>query len=361
MGQNHYLCDMAKQNSDSATEFKALKNDILAGRTAPVYLLFGKEHYYLDELCRLLMDTVLPPEERDFGQIVFFGADTTAEKVVSAARQFPMMVSRQMVVVKEAQMLPKIENIGVYFEGIMPSTVLVICYKTPNDPAKPGKNIDKRSSFYKQAVKCGVVFESNPAPDYKMGRVIESFVEEKGLRIAPDAAQMLAEFAGTDLSKIALEVDKLLKLLPEGAKTISARDIEENVGMSRDYSVFELTKALSVKDSAKCFRIVHFFARSPKRFPLVMTLASLSAHFIKILRFHALLQSGVSRSDTLQQLGINPYFASEYDAALRNYPVRQTMKVISILKEYDRKSKSNLRGDASDGDLLQELVCKILA
>jgi len=352
---------MTKQTSDSAAEFRAIKGDILAGKIAPVYLLFGKEHYYLDELCKLLMDKVLPPEERDFGQIVFFGADTTAEKVVSAARQFPMMISRQLVVVKEAQMLQKIENIGVYFEGIMPSTVLVICYKTPNDPTKTSKNIDKRSSFYKQAVKCGVVFESNPVPDYKMGRAIENFIEEKGLKIAPDAAQMLAEFAGTDLQKIALEVDKLLKLLPDGASKISARDIEENVGMSRDYSVFELTKALSVKDSAKCFRIVHFFGESPKRFPLVMTLASLSGHFIKILRFHALLQAGTPRGEILSQLGINPYFASEYDTAIRNYPVKQTMRVIALLKEYDRKSKSNLRGDASDGDLLQELICKILA
>ena len=351
---------MAKQTTDSAAEFKAIRKDIMEGRIAPVYLLFGKEHYYIDELCKTLMDNVLPEEEKAFGQIVLFGADTTVNQVISAARQFPMMISRQMVVVKEAQMLQKIEGLSVYFEGIMPSTILVICYKTPNDPTKNSKNIDKRSSLYKQAVKSGVVFESNPVPDYKMGRTIENFVADRGLSIAPDAAQLLAEAAGTDLSKIALEVDKLLKLLPDGSKQISARDIEENVGMSRDYSVFELTKALSLKDFAKAFRIVHFFGQSPKRFPLVATLAALGGHFIKILRFHALLQAGTPRGEILQQLGINPYFASEYDTALRNYPVKQTMKVIALLKEYDRRSKSNLRGEASDGDLLQELVSKIL-
>lgn len=352
---------MAKQASDSASEFRAIRQDILEGRIAPVYLLFGKEHYYIDELCRLLMENVLPPEERDFGQLVFFGADTSANQVVSAARQFPMMISRQLVVLKEAQMLQKIENLGVYFEGIMPSTVLVICYKTPNDPTKAGKNIDKRTAFYKEAQKCGVVFESNQIPDYKMGRAIESFIAEKGLSIAPDAAQLLAEFAGTDLQKIALEVDKLLKLLPEGSRQISARDIEENVGMSRDYSAFELTKALSMKDASKCFRIAHFFAQSPKRFPLVVTLSALSSHFIRILRYHALVQDGTPRGEILSQLGINPYFASEYETAAGNYPVKRTMKVIALLKEYDKKSKSNLRGDASDGDLLQELLSKILA
>ncbi|MDD2595298.1 MAG: DNA polymerase III subunit delta [Bacteroidales bacterium] len=352
---------MAKQSFDTVQQFNAIKNDILAGNIKPVYLLFGKEHYYIDELCNLLIDKVLAPEERDFGQLIYYGADVTADQVVSAARQFPMMISRQLVVVKEAQMMKKVEDIGAYFNGIMDTTVLVICYKTPNDPAKMGaKTIDKRTTFYKKAQSVGVVYESAQIPDYKTARWIEEYISGKNIDIEPDAAALLAEYAGIDIQKIVLEVDKLMKILPAGTKRITASHIEENVGMSRDYSVYELTKALSVKDILKCYKIVHFFAESDKRFPIQMIMGALSSHFLKLLRFHALIADGAPRSEILSQLGINPYFAGEYDTAIRNYPVKKTMKVIAILKEYDYKSKSNARGNATDGDLLQELTARIL-
>ena len=352
---------MAKQTTDTTAQFNALLADVKAGNIAPFYLLFGKEHYFIDALCSAIMEKALPAEERDFGQMVFYGADVTANQVVSAARQFPMMVSRQVVVVKEAQMMRKLEDIAVYFEAMMPTTVLVICYKTPNDPTKAGKSVDKRTSFYKQACKAGVVFESNQIADYKMAGWIESYFSSRGLKIAPDAASLLAEYVGVDIQKVVLEVDKLLKVMPEGRTAVSASDIAENVGMSRDYTAFELTKALSLKDVQKCYRIASFFAQSEKRFPIQMTMAALSSHFLKLLRFHALLQAKVERSEILSQLGINPYFAREYDTALRNYPMRKTMKVVSILREYDYKSKSNARGNATDGELLTELISKILA
>lgn len=352
---------MAKTTTDTVQQFKALREEILAGDIKPFYLLFGKEHYYLDELCRLLQERVVPDGQRDFGQLVYYGADVSASQVVSAARQFPMMAERQLVMVKEAQMMRKVEELGVYFEGIQPTTVLVVCYKTNNDPTRTGRNIDKRSTFYKQAAKAGVVFESNPVPDYRVARWIDGYLAEEGLSIAPDAAALLAEYAGSDLQKIVLALDKLRKVLPEGRTRITAPDIEENVGMSRDYSAFELTKALSLKDAARAFRIAAFFADSPKRFPIQMTMAALTSHFLRLLRFHAMLQAGESRGEILSQLGINPYFAGEYDTAIRNYPVKKTMRVISLLKEYDRRSKSNTRGEATDGDLLRELTAKILA
>jgi len=352
---------MAKTTTDSAQEFKAIKASIEAGDIKPVYVLFGKEHYYIDELCSLLIDTVVPPQEKDFGQIVMYGADVTSNQVVSTARQFPMMVSRQIVVVKEAQMMKKVEDIGVYFDGIMPTTVLVICYKTSIDPTKQSKSLDKRSILYKQAQKIGVVFESNQVQDYKMPKAIENFIADKGLTITPDGAALLAEFAGTELQKIALEVDKLMKVLPSGVTRITAEDVEKNVGMSRDYSTYELARALSEKERVKCFRIAHFYAQSPKRYPLVLTIASLSTHFIKLLRYGALLQSGIPKSEVLAQMGINPYFSREYDSAMRNYGVKRIMQVISILKEYDVRSKSSGRGSAEDGDLLLEIIAKILA
>lgn len=352
---------MAKQSIDTTAKFRALREEILAGELKPFYLLFGKEHYYIDELCRLIMEKALPPEERDFGQIVYFGSDVKAAQVVATARQFPMMVSRQLVVVKEAQLMDGLEDIGIYLDAMMPTTILVICFKTNNDPTRKGKSVDKRTSFYKKACSAGVVFESEQLPDYKMARWIEEYFPTRGLKISPDAAALLAEYAGVDIAKIVMETDKLLKVLPPDTPIVTSADIAANVGMSRDYSAFELTKALSLKDIPKCYRIVHFFAESEKRYPLVMIMAALSSHFLRILRYHALQQAGVPRSEILSQLGINPYFGAEYDQAVRNYPLRKTMKVISLLREYDRRSKSNARGSASDGDLLGELISKILA
>lgn len=356
---------MAKQSTDSAQEYKLLRNQILQGDIRPVYLLFGTEHYYIDELCSLLMDTVVPQEEKDFGQIVFYGSETGTNTIISAARQFPMMVSRQLVVVKEAQMLSrergKIEDFEVYFNAPMPSTVLVICYKTVNDPTKSGKNIDKRTSFYKKAQQVGAVFESAQVPDYKMQQLIESFVADKGLSINPVAAKLLADYSGVDLQKIDVEINKLMKLLPEGTREISVSDIENNVGISREYSTFELTKALSEKNSEAAFRIAAFFARSPKRYPFVKTSAVLASHFMKILRMEALLSSGVPRNEMLSMVGVSPYFSREYDAAMRNYPQMAAMKAISLLKEYDFRSKSSLRGEAEDGDLLIELVSRLIS
>ncbi len=352
---------MAKQSVDTTAKFRALREEILAGELKPFYLLFGKEHYYIDELCRLIMEKALPPEERDFGQIVYFGSDVKAAQVVATARQFPMMVSRQLVVVKEAQLMDGLEDISIYLDAMMPTTILVICFKTNNDPTRKGKSVDKRTSFYKKACSAGVVFESEQLPDYKMARWIEEYFPTRGLKISPDAAALLAEYAGVDIAKIVMETDKLLKVLPPDTPLVTSADIAANVGMSRDYSAFELTKALSLKDIPKCYRIVHFFAESEKRYPLVMIMAALSSHFLRILRYHALQQAGVPRSEILSQLGINPYFGAEYDQAVRNYPLRKTMKVISLLREYDRRSKSNARGSASDGDLLGELISKILA
>ena len=351
---------MARQETDTIQQFNSIKQDILSGDIKPFYLLFGKEHYYIDEICNVLIDNVLQPEEKDFGQLILYGADVNVGQVISTARQFPMMASKQLVVVKEAQMMKNVDEIAIYLKAPMPTTVLVICYKSSNDPTKSSKSIDKRTSFYKEAQNKGVAFESVPISDFKITRWIENFILSKNLCISPEAAALLAEYAGTDLQKISLEVDKLIKVLPHGSKDISVEDIELNVGISRDYSAFELAKSLSFKDAVKCFKIVNFFADSSKRFPFQMTLGALSAHFIKILKYHALVENGIPRSELASSLGVNPYFMGEYDAAYKNYPLKKCMKIIALLKEYDYKNKSNAGGNASDGDLLLELTSKII-
>ena len=352
---------MAKQATESAAVYESLRKEILQGKFRPFYLLFGKEHYFIDALCDLICEKAMPEAERAFGQVVYYGSDVNANQVVTTARQFPMMVQRQLVVVKEAQMMGDLEQVAVYFDGMLDTTILVICYKTPNDPAKSSsKNIDKRTSFYKKAVAQGGVFESTPIPDYKVAGWIEWHFKGRGLTITPDGAALLAEFAGGDIHKIVVEADKLTRALPAGVLKITAEDVGNNVGMSRDYSIFELTRALSYRDAAKTFRIAGFFAQSEKRYPLQMLLPVLSAHFIRLLRFHALLRGGRDRSQAMKELGINAYFAGEYDTALRNFPVKGVMRAISILKEYDYRSKSPARGSASDGELLQECIAQLL-
>ncbi|MBP5210630.1 MAG: hypothetical protein J6Z27_02175, partial [Bacteroidales bacterium] len=225
---------MAKQGADNEQLYERVSSDILSGDIKPFYLLFGKEHYYIDKVCDLLMENVLSEEERAFGQIVYFGADVTADQVVGTARQYPMMVSRQLVVVKEAQMMKKVEDIYSYFSHLMKSTVLVICYKTPTDPMVT-KNIDKRTKFYKEAGGIGEVLEFVPTPEYNMPLRIEKFVSLRGYRIEPEAAALFAEFCGTELNKVEAELDKISKNLPSGS-LITVPVIEENVGLMRDYS-----------------------------------------------------------------------------------------------------------------------------
>ena len=355
---------MAKQSSND--QYLELISAIKAKSFSPFYLLMGDEPFYTDRIAAAILENAIDPFERDFNQIVMYGADVTAEQVISAARQYPMMGQRLLVVLKEAQMMKKPEDLAIYLNSMQPSTILVVVYS--------GKSVDKRSSFYKSAQKVGVVFESSKVQDYKVASWIESYIASIGQKISPDAANLMAEFTGNDLQKIALEVDKLRKNLPPDQKEITSSDIEKNVGISKEYSVFELTKAISYRDANKIYRISKFFADSPKRYPIQLTIGLLTSYYLKLWRFHSLHQKSEGRmidkssrsisqktkSEIISHLGINPYFFSEYEEAARNYPIKKVILAISTLKEYDYKSKSNARGDATDGDLLIELISKLI-
>ncbi len=350
---------MAALKSDTIQLFEKIKSDILAGDIKPFYLLFGKEHYLIDKLCELLIANSIRPEERDFGLVTYYGLDAAPDLVVSTARQYPMMVSKQVVVVREAQMMKNLEKIDAYFSAIMPTTVLIICFKTPNDTGS-SKNIDKRKSFYKHSLEKGVVFESNPLTENGASRWMEGYLKSNGFTMDRVAASLMLEYCGPDLDKLSSNIDKLLKGKKTGEKEITVKDIEDGVGMSRDYNAFELTKAISEKNFQKCYKIVNFFADAPKRFPIQVTMGALTSNFFRILKYHS---SGGEKSrddEVARVLGINPYFVREYRVAGKNYPLMKCMKIIACLKEYDYRSKSNTRGDADDGQLLIELVSKIL-
>ena len=311
----------------------------------------GEEPYYPELVCNAIIENCLQEWEKDFNETICYGADVTAETVITAARRFPMMADRQLVVVKEAQQMKSLEELAVYCQQPLESTVLVILMH--------GASADKRRALYKSVLKTGVIVDSPALRDYEMPQWIAAYYEGRGLKIHPEAAQLLAESSGTDLGKIAVETDKLLKNLPEGVKEVTVEDIEKNVGVSRQFSVFELTKCLSYRQVAQALKISAHIGQTP-RFALPMVVAPLFTHFSRILKYHALMPTRPSPSDAAKVLGLNPYFLKEYDAALRNYSLPQAMKAVSLLAEYDYKGKGGDAGEASPAELFTELVTKLL-
>lgn len=344
---------MAVKFTELESQCRQIINDVKNGNFVPVYLLMGTEPYYPDLVCAEIIKYALTDSERDFNQTVFYGLDTDAGTVASECRSYPMMAERRLVVVKEAQSMKTLEDLATYASDPMESTVLVILMH--------GASADKRRALYKNVQKKGVVLVSDALRDYEMPQWITSFYKSRGLDIEPAAAALLAEYAGTDMSRIMLETEKMQKNLPEGTVRVNAADIEKNVGISRQFSIFELTKALSYMKAEKALKIAAYIGNGPK-FMLLLATAPLYTHFYRILKYEAALlkNPAMSKADRAKLLGVNPYFMEEYDVAARNYPIRRCMKVISLLEEYDFKGKGGGSGEASQGDLLMELVSKIL-
>ena len=345
---------MARQKEDIAAISRALVEDARSGIFKPVYVLMGDEPYYPDLVCQAILDNCIDEFGKDFNETVCYGADVTAEQVVTAARRFPMMADRQLVVVKEAQMMKTLEDIAVYCNEPLESTVLVLLLHKAS--------LDKRKSLYKSAQTVGVVLDSPALRDYEVPAWIGRYYAERGLQIDPSASNLLAESVGTDLSTIALETDKLLKNLPQGTVNVSVADIEKNVGISRQFSIFELTKELSFRNASKALSIAAHIGNAA-RFNMPQAVSALFMHFNRILKYGALLSRGgyPSQEDKASALaGVNPYFYKEYDTAVRNYPLPSAMAVMSLLCEYDYLGKGGDGGATTDSDLLVELVAKIL-
>ena len=344
---------MAKGFAEIDSLCREIVSDARQGVFKPVYLLMGDEPYYVDMVCDAILEHCLDESEKDFNQTVCYGADVDADAVITAARRYPMFAERQLVVVKEAQMMKTLEELAVYCQKPLESTVLVI--------SMHGSSADKRKSLYKTVSKMGVVVDSQALRDYEMPKWISMFYQSKGLRIAPDAAALLAEHAGTDLNKIAIETEKMMKNLPEGTVEVSASDIEKNVGISRQFSIFELTKELSLKNAPKALRIASYIGSSAK-FAMPAAVSALYTHFYRILKYGALLMKNPrpANDQKAKILAVNPYFFSEYDTAVRNYPLKKCMAVIALLKEYDYKGKGGDVGEATAAELMVELTAKIL-
>lgn len=324
-------------------------NDIKAGNIKPIYFLMGEEPYYIDKLTEYIEENVLQEHERDFNQTVLYGRDVTIEDIVGNAKRYPMMADRQVVIVKEAQELVRtIDKLESYAENFQETTVLVMAYKY--------KTLDKRKKLVKLLDKIGIVFESKKMYENQVGTWIQRVLQGKGYSIEPKASAMLVEFLGNDLSRISNELNKLQIILPKG-HTISAKDIEENIGFSKDFNVFELQNALGAKNQLKAYKIAQYFADNPKDNPMVVTTSLVFSYFVKVLKYHGLKDK--NPKNVASALGISPFFVKDYDVALKNYPMKKVSAIVAGLRDIDVKSKGVGANSLSNHDLLKEMLVTI--
>jgi DNA polymerase-3 subunit delta len=330
-------------------EVLKIVNDIKSGNIKPIYFLMGEEPYYIDKLSDYIEEKVLTEEEKGFNQTVLYGRDVSIEDIISTAKRYPMMAERQVVIVKEAQdLIRTIDKLESYAENPMATTVLVFCYKY--------KTLDKRKKLTKLLAKSGVVFESKKLYENQVGDWIKRVLAGKKYAIEPKATAMLVEFLGTDLSKINNELEKLQIILPVGS-TITPKHIEENIGFSKDFNVFELRKALGERNQLKAYTIAENFAQNPKDNPMVVTTSLVFGFFIQLLKYHGLKDK--NPKNVAAVLGVNPFFLKEYDVALKNYPMKKVSQIVGALRDIDVKSKGVGANSLSQSDLLREMLYKI--
>ncbi|HLO73338.1 MAG TPA: DNA polymerase III subunit delta [Flavobacterium sp.] len=326
-----------------------ITKDIKAGNYKPIYFFMGEEPYYIDKLTDFIDDNVLSEDEKGFNQMTIYGRDTTIEEVISHAKRYPMMADRQVVIVKEAQELSRnIDKLEAYAENPQPTTILVFAYKY--------KTLDKRKKVTKLLDKVGVVYESKKLYENQVGDWIKRVLSGQGYSIEPKAAAILVEFLGTDLSKISNELDKLKIILPKG-HTFTPKDIEENIGFSKDYNNFELRKAIGEKNQVKAYQIIDYFAQNPKDNPLVVTTGLVFGFFSQLLQYHGLKDK--SQFNAAKVLKVNPYFIKDYEIAFKNYPMKKVSAIVAALRDIDVKSKGVGASSISQHDLLKELLIHI--
>ncbi len=340
----------------------------------PVYFLSGEEAYYIDLVSDYIEKSVLDDSEKEFNQTVLYGKDVDLMGIISAAKQFPMMSDYQVVIVKEAQNLKELGKASgsgdgeeddaptikkttggannalvAYLQNPQPTTILVFCYKY--------KTLDKRSVVYKSLQKNHVFLETKKQYDNQLPDWITSYIADKKYKINAKATFLLAEFLGNDLSKITNEIDKLVINIKEGEE-ITAELVQENIGISKEFNVFELQESLAKKDILKANRIVNYFSANEKEHPAVMTLSSLYGYFTKVLLYH--FAPDKSKFAVAQTLGVNPFFVDGYIKAAQNYNTAKLKSIFAYLKEYDLKTKGVDNSGVSNGELMKELVFKIL-
>lgn len=330
-------------------------NDILLElkekKYRPIYYLMGDEPYYIDLISDYIMDHVLSETEKEFNLTVVYGADVDISTIINTAKRYPMMSDYQVVIVKEAQAIQRMEELSYYLQKPLQSTILVICHKHGS--------IDRRKKLAAEIEKVGVLFESKKIKDTQLPAFITSYMKRKGVDMDPKATAMLADFVGADLSRLTGELEKLIITLPTGQKRITPEQIERNIGISKDYNNFELRSAIVEKDILKANKIIKYFEENPKTNPLQMTLAVLFNFFSNLmLAYYAPEKTEQGVAD---MLGLKTSFqARDYIAAMKRYSGVKTMQIIGEIRYADAKSKGVKNSSMSDGEILRELVFTIL-
>lgn len=315
----------------------------------PVYFLQGDEPYFIDYISDYAENNILNEAEKEFDQTVLYGRDVNPGLIIDTARRYPMMSGYQVVIVREAQEIDMIEELQAYVEKPLKSTILILAYKY--------QKTDKRKSFAKSIEKNGVLFDSMKLYDNQVPAWITSQIRSRGYDIAPRACALLAEYLGSDLARIVNELEKLVINIPAGA-TVSEELIERNIGISKDYNVFELQSALGTRDVLKANRIIAYFAANPKQNPTVVVMTVLYGFFVKLMIYHQL--NDKSRNNAASVLSVNPFFVKDYAEAASNYSLARLRQVIALLRQYDLRVKGVNNASTNDGQLLKELIYKIL-
>ncbi|MFN5182153.1 MAG: DNA polymerase III subunit delta [Bacteroidota bacterium] len=359
-----------------ATTFKEIMNDLKRKIYRPVYFLCGEEPYFIDKISEQIENNVIPEEEQGFNLNILYGKETSMETVLNYARQFPMMGERQVVIVKEAQNLKEFSARGgkdgddenesadtksdksesptkaalqSYLENPVSSTILVFChkYKKPDKRQKLGKTLTSKT----------VYFESDKLRDWDMPKFIAGMVSDMNLKANERVCHMLSEYLGSDIGKIENELEKLKINLPAGAE-VTMQHIQENIGISKEYNIFELQDAIESKDVLKANRIINYFNANPKDHFISMTLGFLYGYFVKVMMVHFCQDR--SKMGIAKSLGISPYFADKYDRAARNYNTAKLKSIFSYLREADIRSKGIDNAGTTHAELQRELIFKIL-
>lgn len=315
----------------------------------PIYFLMGEETYFIDKISDYIADNVLTEAEKGFNQTVLYGKDTEPHTIIANARRFPMMSNYQVIIVREAQNIKKIEDLEPYAKNPLNSTILVINYKY--------KTLDKRKTFPKLIDQKGVLFESKKIYDNQLPTWISGYLKSQQYTIAPQAAAMISEYLGADLGKVANELDKLIISLPVGTQ-ITPDHIERNIGISKEFNVYELQNALGERDLLKANRIINYFGANPSSNPMPVVISSLFSYFSKILNYHFLEDK--SQNNVASVLQVHPFFVKTYVAAAKNYNIKKLVEIVSILREYDMKSKGFGNNSTSPADLQREMIYRIL-
>ncbi|PLX19884.1 MAG: DNA polymerase III subunit delta [Marinilabiliales bacterium] len=345
--------------------FEDIISDIKQKNFSPVYYFYGDEGFFMDQLTEELSKNILPEEERSFNQTILYGGDVTLPDVVMAARRFPMMAEKQVIIVKEGQEISgiagelkeseKAENkenpLTVYLEKPLESTILVINYRK--------SKLDKRTRFYKTLLKNGTVLESKKLYDKKLNAWIEKYIKSKGFDIVDQAVHLMAAYLGNDLDKLVNELNKLSVILP-AKSTITATHIEKNVGISKDYNAFELWKAIATKNITKAHEIAFYFSKNTKDHHIAITITVLFNNFVTLLKYHQYAEKGTPPNAISQKLRLNYFMQQDMQAAYRNYQKSRVVRIISLLRHYDARSKGALGENTDTGELTKELIATIL-